>query len=88
MDKKNIKKEVISASEIGQFYFCSNAWYLQKCGFKPESIHLEKGITKHQELGNILEKTNYDTSKSKTYSLVGYILLTIVILLIIFEVFL
>jgi hypothetical protein len=44
-------KTIIRASEIGQYHFCPAAWYLQRCGFKPESTHLNEGLQKHDALG-------------------------------------
>ncbi len=44
-------RTIIRASEIGQFHFCPAAWYLQRCGFKPESTHLQEGLQKHEALG-------------------------------------
>ena len=41
----------IRASEIGQYSFCSTAWYLQRCGIKPESSSLLRGIKEHELLG-------------------------------------
>ena len=92
MTKVNLKKlknnAVISASEIGQYYFCSMAWYLQKCGYKPESMSLELGTKKHENLGKIIAKTQSETRKSKIFTLVGYLLLTSAVLIFIFEVIL
>jgi hypothetical protein len=92
MAKANSKKlknnDTISASEIGQYYFCSMAWYLQKCGYKPESPDLELGINKHEKLGKIIAKTQRETRKSKILSLVGYLLLILAVLIFIFEVIL
>jgi len=31
------KTDVLSASEIGQYQYCSCAWILQRCGYEPES---------------------------------------------------
>lgn len=92
MTKANLKKlknhDVISASEIGQYYFCSMAWYLQKCGYRPESAFLELGTKKHEKLGEIIAKTQSETRKSKIFTLVGYLLLISAVLIFIFEVIL
>lgn len=40
----------IRASEMGQYSFCSIAWYLQRCGITPESSSLQRGIKEHESL--------------------------------------
>ena len=84
--KKSKKNDVINASEIGQYYFCSMSWYLQKQGYEPKSPFLEIGATKHEKLGEIITKTQSKTRISKIYKLVGYLLLIFTILIFIFEV--
>jgi len=86
--KKFGKNEIISASEIGQYYFCSNAWYLQKCGYKPESVFLDVGKEKHRKIGEVIVKAEHENKKSKLLALVGYLILIFLILTIIFEVIL
>jgi len=78
--------DIISASEIGQYYFCSNAWHLQKCGYEPQSALLHVGEEKHKELGRIIDHTEKNTKKSKIFAVVGYLLLLISILFLLFEV--
>jgi hypothetical protein len=80
--------DVISASEIGQFCYCSISWYLQQCGYKPDSSNLEIGIKKHKDLGRLIETTTKNSKKSKFFAAIGYIILIIGILIIIFEVIL
>ena len=43
MGKRKVlkKTDVLSASEIGQYHYCSCAWHLQRCGYEPESPYLE-----------------------------------------------
>lgn len=50
------KKMSISASEIGQYYFCSMAWYLNRCGFKPKLSSLQRGLEKHDNISELLNK--------------------------------
>jgi hypothetical protein len=78
--------DVISASEIGQFCFCSISWYLQKCGYKPHSPKLDIGIKKHENLGRIIELSEDRTKKSKFFAIIGYSIFTIGIIIYIFEV--
>lgn len=80
--------DVISASEIGQYHYCSMAWYLQKCGYEPKSPSLDNGIKKHVQLGEIIDYTQTNIKKSKLLAVIGYLLLAIVILIVIFEVIL
>jgi hypothetical protein len=84
--KKFEKHEVISASEIGQYYFCSMAWYLQKCGYKPELAFLDIGTEKHKKLGEMIAQTQHDIKKSKVFAIAGYLLLILTVLILIFEV--
>jgi len=90
-NKRKVKiseNSIISASEIGQYYFCSNAWFLQKCGFKPISPKLDIGIKKHDELGKVIINSEKEIKKSNIFALFGSILLIISLLLLFFEVIL
>lgn len=80
------KRIIISASEIGQYQYCSIAWYLQKCGYKPKSQSLEVGLQKHKRLGETIDKVNKNLIKSKVIALFGYIILFFSLLILIFEV--
>ena len=87
--KKQIQfnqNDVISASEIGQYLFCNVAWFLKKCGYKPESQLLEKGENKHIELGKIIDYSHINTKKSRIISRVGYTLLFIALFIILMDV--
>jgi hypothetical protein len=79
---------VIRASEIGQYHYCSISWYLQKLGYKPKSQFLEIGSKKHEKLGNIIKHTQRNMIKSKILAAIGYLLLILIILILIFEVIL
>ena len=78
--------DILSASEIGQYHFCSVAWYLQRCGYKPHSDLLEVGTKKHKELGNIVDSTQKYAKKSRVLAIAGYLLILIAILLFLLEV--
>lgn len=80
--------DVISASEIGQYHYCSIAWYLQKSGYKPKSPMLDIGIKKHLELGKVMDYTQINIKKTRTIAIIGYLLLIIGILIFLFEVIL
>lgn len=78
--------EIINASEIGQYHFCSISWLLEKCGYKPKSPMLDVGIKKHTELGEIIDYTQTNIKKSKFLSYVGYLLLIAAVIIFLFEV--
>jgi hypothetical protein len=80
------KSDIISASEIGQYHYCSIAWYLQRSGFQPKSEFLDKGLKKHKELGHAIDEINYNLKKSMIFKITGLFLLIIVFFILIFEV--
>jgi len=82
----NSKSIIISASEIGQYHYCSIAWYLQKCGYKPKSQSLEIGLEKHKKLGETLDQVHKNLIKSKITAFFGYTILFFSLLILIFEV--
>ena len=82
----NSKKKIISASEIGQYRYCSISWYLQRNGYKPKSKNLEFGLNQHKQLGSKIDNINKNLLKSKIIAIFGYILLVIGLFLLIFEV--
>jgi hypothetical protein len=86
---KNFKdSEIISASEIGQFCYCSISWYLQQCGYYPDTPKLEIGIKKHEDLGRIIESSKKSSKKSKILALTGYLILIFGVFIFIKEVIL
>jgi CRISPR/Cas system-associated exonuclease Cas4 (RecB family) len=74
----------ISASEIGQYIYCSVAWYLQKCGYGPESPFLEIGKEKHVKIGKIIYHTQVNTKRSRVFSVIGFLLIIIAVLVILY----
>lgn len=80
------ERKILSASEIGQYNFCSVAWYLQRCGYKPRSDLLEIGAKKHTELGNIVNSAQKHATASRLLATAGYLLIAVAILLILIEV--
>ena len=82
------ESDVISASEIGQYYYCPVAWYLQKCGYEPQSPNLEIGINKHAKHGDMIACVQASAKKSKVLAASGYMLLIVTVLILIFEVIL
>lgn len=89
--RNEIKSErniVLSASEIGQYCYCSIAWFLQKQGFKPDLELLKIGEKKHNDLGNLIKEIEVKMVKLKILELIGYIVLFFSIILLTFEVLL
>ena len=82
------ESDLISASEIGQYHYCPVAWYLQKCGYEPQSPLLEICIEKHVKHGNIIDRVQVSAKKSKVLAAAGYMLLIVAVLIIILEVIL
>ena len=80
--------DIISASEIGQYHYCSIAWYLQKCGYEPKSPMLDIGAKKHVELGRIMDHTQTNIRRSRAFAVAGYLLLIFGILILLFGVIL
>jgi len=70
----------ISASEIGQYNYCSVAWYLQRCGYEPESRYLEQGTKAHVALGKTLEKVQWETKMVSRYTIIGVLFLVVFLL--------
>ena len=56
MVKNEYEKPILFASEIGQYSYCPVSWYLQKCGYKPDSFMLKEGVKKHKLYGIQLQK--------------------------------
>ena len=56
---------IIRASDIGQYCFCSIAWYLQKMGYRPQSKAIKRGKQEHYKLGRRIESFEESMSRSK-----------------------
>jgi len=82
------KSDILNASEIGQYHFCSVAWYLQRQGHEPKSPLLDVGTEKHIELGEAIDRVQISNRWSRVLSIIGYVLLTVVILIFLAEVIL
>ncbi len=54
--RKETRRDIITASEISQYSYCPIAWYLARCGIKPESPGLEKGTNEHIKVGRKLSQ--------------------------------
>ena len=82
------RSDVICASEIGQYMYCSIAWYLQRCGYKPDSPLLEVGKKTHDNLGIAIDNIQYEIKRSRRFAILGYLLLIVASIGIFYEVIL
>jgi hypothetical protein len=80
------RSNVLSASEIGQYVYCSYAWKLRRMGYTPESPFLEPGAQAHVALGNQLDAFESRLRISRWYTIIGLVLLAISLLLLFFGV--
>jgi len=81
-----LKHDILNASEIGQYTYCSVSWYLQRCGYEPDSPWLETGKTLHKELGKTLDAVQENVRRSLIYALLGILLLIIACIILLYEV--
>jgi len=81
-------KPFIYASEIGQYHYCPVSWYLQKCGYKPNSPYLKRGESKHHSLGRIIISVEKQNRRSKILSYFGIFCLLFSLIFFIVEVIL
>ncbi len=86
ISNKKEKNQIINASEISQYHYCSISWYLQKMGYKPKSEEINIGRIKHEKLGYIMDKTKIYRRNSLLLRVISYSMLFIAILIIYFEV--
>ena len=82
------KSNVISASEISQYVYCPMSWYLQHCGYEPQSPALAVGKKAHTDLGNTIDSLQIEGKQSRWCATIGYLLAGIALLLILAGVFL
>ena len=82
------KTEVLTASEIGQYQYCSCAWMLQRCGYEPESPALNEGRQFHVTLGKTIDGFERKNSLAHWVIVAGLLLLCITISLFFIEVIL
>ncbi len=82
------RSNVLRASEIGQYMYCSIAWYLQRCGYEPDSPLLDAGKKIHVDLGNTIDDIQDEIRRSRRYGLLGCLLLIVAIVGILYEVIL
>jgi hypothetical protein len=82
------KSKVVSASEIGQYVYCSYAWQLRRMGYEPESPSLESGKQAHVALGEQIDSLERTMRVSRWLAVVGVIVLGIAFLWFVFGVIL
>jgi hypothetical protein len=83
---KKDNKNIIMASEIAQYQYCSIAWKLTKQGYRPKSELLDIGRNKHEAHGKLIQFSEKLLTKSKILILIGCLLLFFAILIIITEI--
>ncbi|MCJ7697935.1 MAG: hypothetical protein MUO73_06365 [Thermoplasmata archaeon] len=90
MGKRSLlkKTDVLSASEIGQYIYCSCAWQLHRCGYEPESPFLESGKQVHVAMGNKIDGLEGKMRYSRLLVLLGFVMLCVAFLLVLFGVIL
>jgi len=74
------RNKVLRASEIGQYMYCSIAWYLQRCGYQPDSPLLDVGKKIHVNLGNTIDDIQDEMKNSRRYALLGCLFLIVAII--------
>lgn len=87
--RKVVKKtDVLTASEIGQYHYCSCAWMLQRCGYEPESPYLESGKQIHVTLGDTIDGFEKKIHYARWYAILGFFVLCVAVFLFFIEVIL
>jgi hypothetical protein len=74
-------KNVITASEIAQYTYCPNAWYLKRCGSTPESKGFAYGIMKHENMGREISSVNRNENASRNLAIIGCLIFLIAFLI-------
>lgn len=82
------KTDVLSASEIGQYHFCSCAWMLQRCGYEPMSPSLESGKQIHVALGDTIDGFETKIRFTRWVAILGLLMFSVAIALLLIEVIL
>ena len=80
------KSDVLSASEIGQYVFCSCSWQLRRMGYEPESPFLEPGKQAHVALGETIDGLEQKIRYSRWCTVIGFIVLCVALLFFLFGV--
>jgi hypothetical protein len=75
------KTDILSASEIGQYHYCSCAWMLQRCGYEPESPSLETGKEIHAALGNTIDGFETKMRSAQWVAILGLFVLCVAVFL-------
>lgn len=85
MENDNLRRDYISASEIGVYDFCALKWYLERNGLveKINTVDMQKGKEEHEKLAEGIE-----TEKKLSLLARALIFVALLILLYIIGVFL
>ena len=74
MAPKQKMSSIITASELGQYTYCSCSWLLQRQGYTPDPYLLQKGTQAHQHLGKQVYFYQKKKRKSKYYLTISILL--------------
>ena len=80
---KPAREPYLSASEIGAFVYCPEAWYLQRIGAErsaPGELRLGAGTRAHQQIGRQTDRLR-DLGNARRWLLVTIALLAALLLL-------
>jgi hypothetical protein len=75
--RKYQNNDVLSASEISQYAYCSYSWFLQRCGYKAQSPFLEPGKETHIALGEKIDGFQTRMRYARWYAILGFVALCI-----------
>lgn len=73
--RKRHNNDVLSASEVSQFAYCSYSWFLRRCGYEPQSSSLEPGKEVHITLGEKIDSFQTRMQNARLYAIIGFITL-------------
>jgi len=70
-------KERITATEIQNYTYCSMNWFLERCGFKPETPEMRRGTEFHRQLGEKITEVQQIESTAEKSRNIGSALISI-----------
>lgn len=81
--RKLNKSEILKASEISQYSYCSVGWFLRRYGFTPSSESVKNGINIHAKIGEKIGAIKYKELSLKQTLFIGCFLIFIIIVMLI-----
>jgi hypothetical protein len=76
-----MRRQIITASEVGEFVYCPKSWYLKRCGEVAQSPHLEPGVTYHSKHEAGVSRSTILNRAGKKLGLIALILFIALILI-------